>query len=174
MEDNIQWIALGGAIAIAVCVAALFLLRPDHPAVRPSRPGSTPSPPRSGTKLLTPCVTVALRSWDGPPGIAGWLVTLGGVTPFATFVLHRSGDTTIGRSPDCGIVLNDVFVSGKHARVVGRSGYFLIENELGVINPVKVDGEVVSRPTMLRTGMELQIGDTRLAFLLAGPTGSIS
>jgi|SRR5882672_1656184 len=173
MEDNFQWIALGGVIVIAACLAALFVVHPHRPP-KPSPPGATPSRPRSGTKLLTPCVTVALRPWEGPPGIAGWLVTLGGMTPYATFVLHRSGDTTIGRSPDCGIVLNDVFVSGKHSRVIGRSGYFWIENEPGVTNPVKVDGEVVSRSTMLRTGMELQIGDTRLAFLSAGPTGSIS
>ncbi|MFN2627947.1 MAG: FHA domain-containing protein [Gaiellaceae bacterium] len=72
--------------------------------------------------------------------------------------------TTIGRSPDCGIFLDDVTVSRKHAVLAERDGRFLIEDQ-GSLNGTFVNRHRVDSAE-LNDGDELQIGKYRLTFLL--------
>jgi hypothetical protein len=71
--------------------------------------------------------------------------------------------TTIGRSPDCGIFLDDVTVSRRHAILTERDGGFFIEDQ-GSLN-----GTVLNRrrieSAQLEDGDELQIGKYRLTYL---------
>jgi FHA domain/zinc-ribbon domain len=77
----------------------------------------------------------------------------------------ESERTTIGRSPDCEIFLDDVTVSRKHAVLVERDGAFLIE-DLGSLNGTFLNRRRIEAEAELGDGDELQIGKYRLTFLL--------
>ena len=76
----------------------------------------------------------------------------------------QSERTTIGRSPDCDIFLDDVTVSRKHAVLAEQDGAFLIEDE-GSLNGTFVNRKRIESPTRLETGDEVQIGKYRLSFI---------
>jgi hypothetical protein len=71
--------------------------------------------------------------------------------------------TTIGRSPDCDIFLDDVTVSRRHAVLVRRDGAFVIEDQ-GSLNGTFVNRRRIDSAE-LTDGDELQIGKYRLSFL---------
>ena len=72
--------------------------------------------------------------------------------------------TTIGRSPDCDIFLDDVTVSRKHAVLVEQDGDFLIEDQ-GSLNGTFVNRKRIESATRLESGDEVQIGKYRLSFI---------
>jgi FHA domain/zinc-ribbon domain len=90
------------------------------------------------------------------------VVRSGGGRAGETF--HPESDrTTIGRSPDCGIFLDDVTVSRKHAVLAQENGVFTIEDQ-GSLNGTFVNRKRVES-AQLEDGDELQIGKYRLTFL---------
>jgi len=89
------------------------------------------------------------------------VVRSGGGRAGETF--HPEGETTIGRSPDCGIFLDDVTVSRKHAVLTERDGGFFIVDQ-GSLNGTFVNRKRVES-AQLEDGDELQIGKYRLTFL---------
>ena len=72
--------------------------------------------------------------------------------------------TTIGRSPDNDIFLDDVTVSRKHAVLVQSGGEFRIE-DLGSLNGTFVNRRRIDSATRLESGDEVQIGKYRLSFI---------
>ena len=96
-------------------------------------------------------------------GITGpaLVVRSGGGRAGETF--HPEGETSIGRSPDRGIFLDDVTVSRKHAVIVARDGGFVVEDQ-GSLNGTFVNRKRVES-AQLEDGDELQIGKYRLTFL---------
>jgi hypothetical protein len=72
------------------------------------------------------------------------------------------GETTVGRSPDCGIFLDDVTVSRKHAILRERDGDFFIEDQ-GSLNGTFVNRKRVES-AQLEDGDELQVGKYRLTY----------
>jgi FHA domain/zinc-ribbon domain len=72
--------------------------------------------------------------------------------------------TTIGRSPDCDIFLDDVTVSRRHAILVQRNGAFFIEDE-GSLNGTFLNRRRIESTAELENGDELQIGKYRLSFI---------
>jgi hypothetical protein len=72
--------------------------------------------------------------------------------------------TTVGRSPDCDIFLDDVTVSRKHAVLVQQNGEFLIEDQ-GSLNGTFVNRRRIESATRLQSGDEVQIGKYRLSFI---------
>jgi hypothetical protein len=71
--------------------------------------------------------------------------------------------TTVGRSPDCQIFLDDVTVSRRHAVLLHRHGSWLIEDQ-GSLNGTFVNRRRVESAE-LHDGDELQIGKYRLTFV---------
>ena len=71
--------------------------------------------------------------------------------------------TTVGRSPDCDIFLDDVTVSRQHAVLSSRKDTFVIEDQ-GSLNGTFVNRHRVESAE-LEDGDELQIGKYRLIFL---------
>jgi pSer/pThr/pTyr-binding forkhead associated (FHA) protein len=71
--------------------------------------------------------------------------------------------TTIGRSPDCDIFLDDVTVSRRHAVVAGGEEVFTIEDS-GSLNGTFLNRSRIERGD-LGHGDEVQIGKYRLIFL---------
>jgi FHA domain/zinc-ribbon domain len=72
--------------------------------------------------------------------------------------------TTIGRSPDNDIFLDDVTVSRKHAVLVQTGGELKIE-DLGSLNGTFVNRRRIDSATRLESGDEVQIGKYRLSFI---------
>ena len=77
-------------------------------------------------------------------------------------IFPLGGETTIGRSPECGIFLDDVTVSRKHAVLAERNGGFFIEDQ-GSLNGTFVNRKRVES-AQLESDDELQIGKYRLTF----------
>ncbi|MFL5947846.1 MAG: FHA domain-containing protein, partial [Gaiellaceae bacterium] len=77
--------------------------------------------------------------------------------------LPQGERTTIGRSPDCDIFLDDVTVSRKHAVLVQADDSYVIEDQ-GSLNGTFLNRRrIESAP--LEHGDELQVGKYRLSFL---------
>lgn len=75
----------------------------------------------------------------------------------------QEGSTTIGRSPDCDIFLDDVTVSRNHA-VLRRDGDGFVIEDQGSLNGTFVNRRrIESAP--LADGDEVQVGKYRLTFL---------
>ena len=72
--------------------------------------------------------------------------------------------TTIGRSPDNDIFLDDVTVSRKHAVLAAREGGLYIEDE-GSLNGTFLNRKRIDSATRLENGDELQVGKYKLTFL---------
>jgi hypothetical protein len=75
----------------------------------------------------------------------------------------ESDATTIGRSPDCGIFLDDVTVSRRHAVLVQRDAGVFIEDQ-GSLNGTFVNRKRVES-AQLEDGDEVQVGKYRMTFL---------
>src|SRR5262249_42089802 len=90
------------------------------------------------------------------------VVRSGGGRAGETFTLDGER-TSIGRSPDCGIFLDDVTVSRKHAVLVERDHRWHVEDQ-GSLNGTFVNRRRVETAE-LADGDELQIGKYRLTFL---------
>ena len=94
---------------------------------------------------------------------AALIVRSGGGRAGETFPVDESS-TTIGRSPECGIFLDDVTVSRKHAVLAKLDGDRWEIEDQGSLNGTFVNRERVETAE-LRDGDELQIGKYRLTFL---------
>lgn len=71
----------------------------------------------------------------------------------------------VGRSADCGLFLDDITVSRRHAEFTrSESGWML--TDLGSLNGSYVNRQSVDAPTELTDGDEIQIGKFRFIFLL--------
>ena len=77
--------------------------------------------------------------------------------------LLQNESTTVGRSPDCDVFLDDVTVSRKHALVQQRDGKFLLEDQ-GSLNGTFLNRRRIESAA-LEDGDEVQIGKYKLTFL---------
>jgi FHA domain/zinc-ribbon domain len=102
--------------------------------------------------------SAAAEGVEGP----ALVVRSGGGRQGEHFVPHGER-TTIGRSPDCDVFLDDVTVSRNHAVLVDRDGRYSIEDQ-GSLNGTYVNRRRVESAE-LADGDELQIGKYRLVFL---------
>ena len=90
------------------------------------------------------------------------VVRSGGGRSGETFALSDS-PTVIGRSPECGIFLDDVTVSRKHAVFTRDGDRWKLEDQ-GSLNGTYVNRVRVDRAD-LSDGDEIQIGKYRLTYL---------
>jgi sulfur carrier protein ThiS len=90
------------------------------------------------------------------------VIRSGGGRTGEAFALERR-QTTIGRSPDCDIFLDDVTVSRRHAVVGPGDEGFTIE-DLGSLNGTFLNRSRIDRG-VLENGDEVHIGKYRLIFL---------
>jgi len=79
---------------------------------------------------------------------------------FVGAVLNLRADTCVGAAPDSDILLNDPFISGRHARLTWDGAAWWVE-DLESRNGTFVGGNpCLSRtPQPLRPGVPLQVGD---------------
>lgn len=93
---------------------------------------------------------------DGGVGVGSLVLSDGSRVPI------DQGPVTIGRNPDCEVVLADPNVSRRHAEVRRDSGGFLV-NDLGSLNGMRVNGARVKEQRLV-DGDEIVIGTTTLRF----------
>ena len=102
--------------------------------------------------------TAAHEAVEGP----ALVIRTGGGRAGEHFRLEKER-TTIGRSPDCDVFLDDVTVSRRHAVCIREGDRFLIEDQ-GSLNGTFLNrGRIESAE--LSDDDELQIGKYRLVFL---------
>jgi hypothetical protein len=85
------------------------------------------------------------------------------VTPDGDRVQIALDPVTIGRSPDCDIVLNDQAISRQHAEVRREEDGFILV-DLGSLNGTKVNGAGVKAPRTLQDGDQIRIGAHTIVF----------
>ena len=94
------------------------------------------------------------------------LVLLNNGVPSSVFFLRPTETTTLGRSPECTIVLKDTGCSRLHASIRRRDGdWELTDHESR--NGSAVNGQVVKEPIFLKNGDRVQLAHTQLLFCLA-------
>lgn len=85
------------------------------------------------------------------------LVMRSGPTPEKVFELNQAV-VTIGRDYSNEIVINDVEISRKHARLTATSGGYILE-DMGSTNGTFVNGQRLLGPHLLRPGETISFGE---------------
>ena len=92
-------------------------------------------------------------------GGRGWIITIEkGPKELKGVKLPVSGPITIGRSPGADVVINDTFVSSRHARFAPLGDGLTIE-DVGSTNGTLLDGREVTTPQGLKNGDVITIGN---------------
>jgi pSer/pThr/pTyr-binding forkhead associated (FHA) protein len=65
----------------------------------------------------------------------------------------------LGRNPECTLVLDDDFASGRHARIFRRDGSWFVE-ALGSTNGTYLASRKLTEPMPVEVGSTLRIGKT--------------
>jgi diguanylate cyclase (GGDEF)-like protein len=76
------------------------------------------------------------------------------------------GPILLGRAPDCGIRLQDLSVSWRHARITPGDEEDYVLEDLDSTNGTRVNGALVTSPHPLRDGEKIFLGETVLRFSL--------
>jgi pSer/pThr/pTyr-binding forkhead associated (FHA) protein len=71
----------------------------------------------------------------------------------------REAGTLIGRSPECALVLEDDFASGRHARIYKGPQGWVVE-DLGSTNGTFIGQQRLDAPTPVFAGTEIRFGTT--------------
>lgn len=100
----------------------------------------------------------APKAAKGKRGVPSTLVVTQGALSGTTV---RLGDSpvTLGRSQDSTIVLDDDYVSSRHARFFPREGQWLVE-DMGSTNGTYIDRTKVTSATLVKIGVPIRIGKT--------------
>jgi hypothetical protein len=85
------------------------------------------------------------------------VVTQGSMT--GTSLPLREAGTVIGRNPECALVLDDDFASGRHARIYAADGSWYVE-DLGSTNGTWLGTQRLTEPMPVQAGSVLRIGKT--------------
>ncbi|WP_029089808.1 FHA domain-containing protein FhaB/FipA [Brevibacterium album] len=105
-----------------------------------------------------------------PPG--GYAAPSGGHRPAPTLVLTSgaqagmslmlgTGQLTIGRAEDCGLIIDDDYASSRHARVYPQAGSWVLE-DTNSTNGTYVHGSRITGPVRLDPGSRFTIGSTTM------------
>ncbi len=112
-----------------------------------------------GRARVKPAVSVPAGRERRGRGLQQLVVVEGALR--GTSIPLRSNDVLLGRNPECTLVLDDDFASGRHARVFPEGSEWYVE-DLGSTNGTHLGGRRLSAPELLHEGSRLQIGTTVL------------
>jgi FHA domain len=131
--------AKAGKVArpVAAAAPAAAVAVPDLGPAAPVKPSKPPKPKRGAARTL--------------------LVT-GGARQGTSIELGAS-PITVGRLPENTLVLEDDYVSGRHARLYPHEGAWVVE-DLGSTNGTYLDRTRLTSPMVLPVGTPVRIGKT--------------
>ena len=78
---------------------------------------------------------------------------------------------TIGRADDADIIIDDPFISSKHALIVKRGSKLVIQ-DLNSTNGSFLNGKKIRRPMKLRENDEVILGTKKFTFLRSETVGA--
>jgi len=142
-------------VAVSVMRSDLFGVKQRRAAAaavpRPARQPNQPRPPKP-IKPARPSkpgrgTPHALAVLEGP--LAGQTIPLGGEP------------LVVGRAPDNAVVLQDDYVSSRHARFFAQDGRWYVE-DLGSTNGTQVGGNRITNQVPLHVGTTVRLGKTLL------------
>jgi pSer/pThr/pTyr-binding forkhead associated (FHA) protein len=79
-----------------------------------------------------------------------------------TFFINS--EATLGRTSGCDIIISDVSVSHKHARISKSTRGFALE-DLGSTNGTFLNNRKISRPALIKPGDLIKVGKTTFEFM---------
>ena len=126
---------------------------PRKPAPAKRQPAARPTKADKADKAATP--RTPRRQQSSSPRTL--VVTQGALT--GTSLPLREAGTVIGRNPECALVLDDDFASGRHAKIFHRDGAWFVE-DLGSTNGTFLGSERLTGPVRVEVGTTLRIGKT--------------
>jgi pSer/pThr/pTyr-binding forkhead associated (FHA) protein len=135
------------------------VLRGDLYGTRVLNRGKTRSqhrPPREPVAQASPATPKATRA--SSRRIPTTLTVTEGSLAGTTLSLMDSG-VLLGRNPECTLVLDDDFASGRHARIFRRDGGWFVE-DLGSTNGTFLETQRLTEPMPVEAGSTLRIGKT--------------
>jgi hypothetical protein len=111
------------------------------PSPRMRRAAAVPKPVRRSTRRTPTALTVTAGSMTG------------------TTVSLKAAGILLGRNPECTLVLDDDFASGRHARIFRRDDGWFVE-DLGSTNGTFLGANKLTEPMPVEVGSTLRIGKT--------------
>ncbi len=166
-ELTLTLIRLGLLVLLWVFIFGVAsVLRSDLYGTRVSRrvlPIRTPRPAGDGREPAKPPrrpATEEARPARATPRLPTTVVVTEGQLAGTSLPLGRGG-ILVGRSPECTLVLDDEFSSGRHARIFARPEGWFVE-DLGSRNGTFLGGSRLTGPVPLTIGSVLRIGRTTL------------
>jgi pSer/pThr/pTyr-binding forkhead associated (FHA) protein len=137
-------------------IAAVVAVRHDIFGVRPAKVRPAKVRPARATKPAKPAKPA--RAARGPASAARPTKVAVVDGPLAgTSIPLSSLPVTIGRADDSTIVINDDYVSQRHARLVPNGAAWLLE-DLGSTNGTLLDGAKLTVTTEVHVGSQIKIG----------------
>ncbi|MFC7490532.1 MULTISPECIES: FHA domain-containing protein FhaB/FipA [unclassified Knoellia] len=177
-ELTITLMRLGLLVALwAFVVAVVGVLRGDlygtqvtprrsssgrTPTPRPAARGASPAAVPAEQRPVTPRPSgrPSGRRFNNRPAVVApnHLRVTSGPLAGTSLPLRESG-TLVGRAPECALVLEDDFASGRHARIyLGPDGW--VVEDLGSTNGTFIGQQRITTPTPVTAGTEIRFGTT--------------
>jgi len=125
-----------------------------------AKPKAQPRPAREpvAKPAATPKPVIAKPSRGSGRRVPTMLTVTEGSLAGTTVSLSESG-VLLGRNPECTLVLDDDFASGRHARIFRRDGGWFVE-DLGSTNGTFLGKSKLTEPMHVEVGSTLRIGKT--------------
>lgn len=142
---------------VFLAVLYIFVLRAVRAVYVELRPNTARQAPRQRRQAPTPSAPPSRKAAKKAPTKAA--VVEGTSHKGKTFALKE--ELTIGRAGDCKLVLEDTYVSQKHARIYPRGDGFVVE-DLGSTNGTYLNRQRLTSPAELHRGDRVKIGKTVL------------
>ena len=130
---------------------------PTAPSTRHRVVNRRPAAPKKANRAAAAPEATTPRPQRNPRVPTQIVLTTGPLT--GTSLPLRDSGVLIGRNPECTLVLDDEFASGRHARILRAEDGWYVE-DLGSTNGTFVGQYRVGDPVPVETGTAIRIGRT--------------
>lgn len=148
------------ALLWVLVLSVVAVLRRDLFGTRVTRRATPPTPAPAGLAAVRKPVRQEPGNAPRDGGSPRTLVVTQGSLKGTTISLGQA-PILIGRAPECTLVLEDDYASGRHARLSLQQGTWMVE-DLGSTNGTFLGRNRVQAPTPVSPGSPVRIGRTVL------------